>query len=90
MNWLIELKNINIQFDRNIVFHNASFRPSDGQLTVVSGKSGTGKSTLIDVLLLKYSCDYSFDNHPISYEDKNEYIYNHVGIVYQIPRFLNI
>lgn len=84
---MIELKNINIQFDKNIVFHDASFKANDGQLTVVCGKSGSGKSTLIETLLLKYPCDYYLNQNLIIYENRDEYIYHHVGIVYQIPHF---
>ena len=72
---MIELKNINISFESKKVFENAMFRASPGYLTVICGKSGMGKSTLINTLLFLNKCDYYYNELLINEDDKDDFIY---------------
>ncbi len=84
---MLELKHINISFKDHIVFDDAFFKASPGELTLLCGKSGTGKSTLIDALLCKHQCEYLYNNNIIDIQNCDEYIYQNISIVYQLPCF---
>lgn len=47
----IEAKNLSFAYDRDPVFENVSLRIPKGGLTVITGASGIGKSTLLKLLL---------------------------------------
>lgn len=44
---MIEIKNLNISFGDKVILNNASFHTSPGVLTIIRGKSGSGKSTFL-------------------------------------------
>lgn len=48
---LIEFKNINLSFKGKTIFKDFNFVINSGEKVVVFGKSGTGKSTLLNLLL---------------------------------------
>lgn len=47
---LLEVKNLNLTFDKKVIFSNASFRILEGEKIGLIGSNGTGKTTLVNVL----------------------------------------
>ncbi len=47
---LLNVENLNLVFDKKIIFNNASFKIFNGEKIGVVGSNGTGKTTLINVL----------------------------------------
>ncbi|MCD8027122.1 MAG: ATP-binding cassette domain-containing protein [Erysipelotrichaceae bacterium] len=86
---MLKLNHIQIGFENNIVFDDAFFEANSGELTVLCGKSGTVKSTLIDTLLCKHPCEYQYNNNMIDIQNSDDYIYNNISIVYQQPCFFD-
>lgn len=89
---MIELKHLNISFHDKEIFKDASFSAKVNELTVVAGKSGIGKSTLLQTLLFQYPCSYFFKSQDLSHMDdqqQSEFISKYVGIVFQEPLFIN-
>ena len=58
---MIEIKNLNISFGDKVILNNASFHTSPGVLTIIRGKSGSGKSTFLKAFQLAFVCDYFYD-----------------------------
>lgn len=50
-NNFIELKNINFSYEKKLVLKNISFKIKKGSTIGIIGKSGSGKSTIVDVLM---------------------------------------
>lgn len=53
---IIKAKNINLSFesgdlDRRIIFENAKFEASEGQITYLMGDSGSGKTKMLEILI---------------------------------------
>lgn len=87
---MISLENINKKFDEKIIFENASFEAKRNQLTIIKGKSGIGKSTLIKALLFDYKSEYKFDGRIVVGDDNVQtFVRNNIGIVYQEPLFID-
>lgn len=87
---MIHLKNINITFQQNPVFYEASFIAKDNSITIISGESGSGKSTLINTILFHHDCTYFYNDTDISklnQDERNIFIQKKIGIVYQLPSF---
>lgn len=53
----IEIKDLNFVYDRDVVFSNANAYIQKGKFTVISGRSGIGKSTLFKLFLGVYDYD---------------------------------
>ncbi len=67
---MIELKNIYVEYDGQAVINNLTFTFEDGLFYGISGTSGIGKTTLINVIanLTKYRSGYIVNTHKkISY-----------------------
>ena len=47
---MLEIKNINISFDKKDCIRKGYFQAYDGQITGIYGESGTGKSSLLYIL----------------------------------------
>lgn len=47
---MIEIKNINKKYDEKIIFDNFSINLTEGEITVILGESGTGKTTFLKIL----------------------------------------
>ncbi|MEE0965776.1 MAG: ATP-binding cassette domain-containing protein [Bacilli bacterium] len=64
---MLELHNLNISYERKIL-EDASFRASSGQLTLIQGESGSGKTTFLYRLALisnQNDYDYHINNYDI-------------------------
>ena len=60
---MIELKNIDIGFAQKQCITDGSFCARDGQITVICGESGTGKSALLNLIAMldqKNTCEYMY------------------------------
>lgn len=83
---MIKLEHIYVKYDA-VVFDDTNITLNEHQLNVITGASGTGKTTLLSILglLQKNShCDYYFDNKILEYKtDKEEYRKYKIGYVFQ-------
>lgn len=74
----LEVKNINFFYtEKNIIFNNFSFSILKGEKLAIFGKSGTGKSTLLDLISGIYSPqkgEILFNKSPIDKESINPHI----------------
>ena len=48
---MIEIKNLNIEFDGRKIFENFSLKITKGEKIIITGKSGRGKSTLLKFIM---------------------------------------
>ena len=72
---LIEFKNVSKAFDDNVVLNNVDLQIYEGQITVIIGKSGTGKTVLLKHiigLLAPDSGEIFFKGNSISKMSKRE------------------
>lgn len=89
---MLKLDNISISFGNKQVLQNTGFVAYENALTIIQGKSGTGKSTFLDALLFKHQAQYIYNEKKlddISDEQKQSFLFNTVSIVYQIPIFID-
>ena len=80
---MIELKNIHIQF-KNLVIKNGNLQIFPNELTVITGDSGTGKTSLLNILGLldiNNKCDYKWNGNII--EDKVSFQRKYISYVFQ-------
>lgn len=88
---MIEIKNLNISFGDKVILNNASFHTSPGVLTIIRGKSGSGKSTFLKAFQFAYECEYIYEGQRIDELDpdsRQQFIYDHMINVPQIPLFI--
>ena len=88
---MIRLNHINIEFNGNHVFKQASYHASAGKINVIYGESGSGKSTLIQTLLFRHPCSYEYNGWNVSEyseTEKAEFISSYISAVFQEPLFL--
>ena len=88
---MIEIKNLNISFGDKVILNNASFHTSPGVLTIIRGKSGSGKSTFLKAFQFAYECEYIYEGQKIDELDpdsRQQFIYDHMVNVPQIPLFI--
>ena len=88
---MIEIKNLNISFGDKAILNNASFHTSPGVLTIIRGKSGSGKSTFLKAFQFAYECEYIYEGQRIDELDpdsRQQFIYDHMINVSQIPLFV--
>lgn len=88
---VIEIKNLNISFGDKVILNNASFHTSPGVLTIIRGKSGSGKSTFLKTFQFAYECEYIYEGQRIDEQDQDsrqQFIYDHMVNVPQIPLFI--
>lgn len=93
MRWfnMLEIKQLNVSFGKKTLFKNASFYAECGHLTVIKGRSGSGKSTFLKAFQFAYDCIYLYEGERIDTldeENKQKFIYNHLANVHQIPLFI--
>ena len=88
---MIEIKNLNISFGDKVILNNASFHTSPGVLTIIKGKSGSGKSTFLKAFQFAYECEYIYEGQRVDELDQDsrqQFIYDHMVNVPQIPLFI--
>ena len=88
---MIEIKNLNILFGDKVILNDASFHTSPGVLTIIRGKSGSGKSTFLKAFQFAYECEYIYEGQRIDELDpdsRQQFIYDHMINVPQIPLFV--
>jgi ABC-type lipoprotein export system ATPase subunit len=71
---MIELRNINILFDRKECIRNGDFKAYPYQITGIYGESGTGKSSLLYILgmLSNQQHEYYYNNKQLILNDKEK------------------
>lgn len=88
---MIEIKNLNISFGDKVILNNASFHTSPGVLTIIKGKSGSGKSTFLKAFQFAYECEYIYEGQrmdELDQDSRQQFIYDHMVNVPQIPLFV--
>lgn len=88
---VIEIRKLNISFGDKVIYNNASFHTSPGVLTIIRGKSGSGKSTFLKTFQFAYECEYIYEGQRIDELDpdsRQQFIYDHMVNVPQIPLFI--
>lgn len=88
---MIEIKNLNISFGDKVILNNASFHTFPGVLTIIKGKSGSGKSIFLKTFQFAYECEYIYEGQRIDEQDQDsrqQFIYDHMVNVPQIPLFI--
>lgn len=88
---MIEIRKLNISFGDKVILNNASFHTSPGVLTIIRGKSGSGKSTFLKTFQFAYECEYIYEGQRIDELDpdsRQQFIYDHMVNVPQIPLFI--
>lgn len=89
---MLLLKHIYVQFQNKVIFDNASFKACPQQLTVIIGKSGIGKTTLVQTMLFGHKCQYFLDEKDyseISDREQSQFIASYMSVVFQEPIFIN-
>jgi len=71
---VIEIKNINIKFDKKECIRNGNFQAYPSQITGIYGESGTGKSSLLYVIgmLSDQPHDYYFNHEKLELSEKEK------------------
>lgn len=74
---MLKIKNITFSYGKNDIFKNTDFYAKKGNITVIKGESGVGKSTLLDIISLRYGIigDYSYNDKKINNSFKNNISY---------------
>lgn len=88
---MLNIEHLSIRFHDKIIFEDASFQASQGNLTVIQGRSGIGKSTFLKALAFHYPCVYKYNDvslFDMSDDIKQSFIYEKLSVVEQIPMFL--
>lgn len=88
---MIEIKNLNISFGDKVILNNASFHTSPGVLTIIKGKSGSGKSTFLKAFQFAYECEYIYEGQrmdELDQDSRQQFIYDHMVNVPRIPLFI--
>lgn len=86
---MIEIKNLKKSFDDKILFQDFNYTIPDKQMVAIVGKSGCGKTTLLNMIGLldnEYIGEILFDSQNIALEKektRNEYIRNHINYLFQ-------
>ncbi len=84
---MIEIVNLSKQYGENVIFRNFSVTVNDGEFVVFSGKSGCGKTTLLNMIgsLDKPDSGQIFVNGVNIHQRKNQqqYFRNTVGFLFQ-------
>lgn len=76
----------------NPVFKNLNFDIQAGTISMISGASGVGKSTIIKLLIGEYKCNSGYitiDNYNIN-DVVNSNLDNYIGAVMQEAKFFNL
>ena len=85
---MIELKHIDIGFAQKQCITDGSFCARDGQVTVICGESGTGKSALLNLIAMldqKNTCEYMYQGKllQLSASEKERFRNRHMSYITQ-------
>ncbi len=94
MNKLLKLKNLSVGYNREIVLKNLNFFIEKKKITVILGKSGSGKSTILKTiigLIPSITGEIVFFDKIIDYYSEKELskFYNKIGVLFQNGALLN-
>ncbi|WP_062350361.1 ABC transporter ATP-binding protein/permease [Bacillus kwashiorkori] len=87
---MLEIKNLTIKYGETEILSNVNVEFARGTVTVIKGPSGSGKSSLLNILGLiqnpNKDCTYYLDGNQIRFDDdesKALFRLNHIGFVFQ-------
>ena len=95
---MIEIKNVIKNYDDECIFSNLNFKAELSKFTIIQGKSGTGKTTLLNIISTVdslYSCDSFFINNKeiktLTENERARFRAKNIGFIFQsyalIPEF---
>lgn len=90
MRWfnMLEIKQLNVSFGKKTLFKDASFCAECGHLTVIKGRSGSGKSTFLKAFQFAYDCIYLYEGERIDTLDEENNKSLFIIILQMFIRFL--
>ena len=86
---MLAVKSLTIEYGKRVIFDNVNIEFKRGTITVIQGKSGSGKSSFLNILGLMQTaskCEYTFDNTLVSNFSETEradFRLHNVGFVFQ-------
>jgi ABC-type glutathione transport system ATPase component len=94
---VLEFNQVNFQYDNQIFFENLNFNLYNNEFVYLEGKSGSGKSTFLKLLIggeiiksgeINY---YGHDDHKITYSSSEGYVHNRYisSIIRYVPQLVN-
>ncbi len=86
---MIECENIKIEIDKKLILNDVSFKIKSGEKLLITGESGSGKTSLIRTLLFfeNFNGTIKYDGEKIGIENIEKYR-SHIGYIGQkIPAF---
>lgn len=94
MNEIIKVENLDVGYNGQIVLHQLNFSINRGDITVILGQSGCGKSTIIKTLLgilPPLNGQVFFFGQQVDYRSEKAImaLYRRVGVLYQNGALLN-
>ena len=92
---MIKINHLNIQFKNQLIVEDVNFTAYPGRVTLITGKSGSGKSSLLSFIgcLETYPCkSYLYNDMDIlrlSEKKKAELRRTEIGFIFQDNSFIN-
>ncbi|MBO0461493.1 MULTISPECIES: ATP-binding cassette domain-containing protein [unclassified Enterococcus] len=83
---MIEAKKISKKYKGKVIFENVSLQLATGSITVITGSSGVGKTTLLNCLGQLESIDSGeiwFDNQLLHHKSKKRFFREYAGFLFQ-------
>lgn len=83
---MIEIKNLNKKFNDKVIFNNLNLTIEDGEMLAISGASGFGKTTLLNILGKldkEYDGNIIIDNKNLKTITQTNYLRNTIGYLFQ-------
>ena len=92
INGLVEFKNVSFSYNGVSTIKNISFDAKPGEITVITGKTGSGKTTIFNILLRLYkpSCGCVLIDDVKIEEYKKDTYYKNVAVVNQESFLFNM
>lgn len=93
---MLSIKGLNVQYGKRKILDNIELEFKKGSITVIKGLSGSGKSSLLNILGLLQNpnpgCEYILDGEKINFSDdrqKSLLRLNKIGFVFQQNNLLS-